>query len=258
MQDLKVVAIQTSLAWESIDDNLKALSSRINTIASNPDLIILPEMFSTAFSMNSTELAENMDGTAVKWMAEIAAKTHAVITGSLIIKEGDHFYNRLIWMRPDGTHSHYDKRHLFRMMDEDQHFSPGSDRIIVELGGWKICPLICYDLRFPVWSRNNNEYDCLIYVANWPEPRREAWRTLIRARAHENQAYVIGLNRVGKDANDIEFAGDSVILDPKGNVISEGLDKEALIVGSLSYQELVEFREKFPMHLDADKFSVLV
>lgn len=258
MQDLKVVAIQTSLAWESIDDNLKALSSRINTIASNPDLIILPEMFSTAFSMNSTELAENMDGTAVNWMAEIAAKTHAVITGSLIIKEGDHFYNRLIWMRPDGTHSHYDKRHLFRMMDEDQHFSPGSDRIIVELGGWKICPLICYDLRFPVWSRNNDEYDCLIYVANWPEPRREAWRTLLRARAHENQAYVIGLNRVGKDANDIEFAGDSVILDPKGNVISEGLDKEALIVGSLSYQELVEFREKFPMHLDADKFSVLV
>ncbi|MBL4657660.1 MAG: amidohydrolase [Flavobacteriales bacterium] len=256
MQDLKVAAIQTSLAWESIGDNLRALGNKIEQISNAPDLIILPEMFSTAFSMNSRGLAESMDGKAISWMADQASQSNAVVTGSLIIKEDEKFFNRLIWMRPDGTHIHYDKRHLFRMMDEDQHFSPGSQRIIVTLNGWKVCPLICYDLRFPVWSRNDAGYDCLIYVANWPEPRREAWRTLLRARAHENQTYVVGLNRIGKDFNGINFAGDSVIVDPKGAVINELPNEESILEGSLNYSELHDFREKFPMHLDADSFSL--
>ncbi|MBL4736176.1 MAG: amidohydrolase [Flavobacteriales bacterium] len=257
MQDLKVAAIQSSLFWESVDENLGAFSERIENIDSDPDLILLPEMFSTAFSMNSASLAESMGGKSMSWMAGKAAQTKAVVCGSLIIEEDGQYYNRLIWMRPDGTHVHYDKRHLFRMMDEDQSFSPGSQRIVVGLNGWKICPLVCYDLRFPVWSRNSDDYDCLLYVANWPEPRREAWRILLRARAHENQSYVIGLNRVGEDFNGIAFAGDSVILDAKGGVISEAdQSTETIVMGTLSYSELEEFRAKFPMQLDADRFSL--
>ena len=256
MQDLKVSAIQASLVWENVDANLQAFSERISDIQSSPDLIVLPEMFSTGFSMNSAALAEKMDGKSISWMAEQASTTSTVITGSLIIEEEAEYYNRLIWMRPDGTFAHYDKRHLFRMMEEDQSFSAGQDKLFVKLNGWMICPLICYDLRFPVWSRNNGDYDVLIYVANWPKPRREAWRTLLRARAHENQAYVIGLNRVGKDVNEIAFAGDSVIIDPKGSEMDEAAEQEQTVEASLSYLKLQDFRSKFPIAMDADKFSI--
>ncbi|MBL4752123.1 MAG: amidohydrolase [Flavobacteriales bacterium] len=256
MQDLKVAAIQAQLSWECVDENLVAFADRISNIDGHPHLILLPEMFNTGFSMNSASLAEKMGGKTMLWMAQQAGQANAVITGSVIIEEDGKHYNRLIWMRPDGTHAHYDKRHLFRMMDEDQSFSPGEQKLVVELNGWKICPLICYDLRFPVWSRNTRDYDLLIFVANWPEPRREAWRTLLRARAHENQSYVIGLNRVGEDGNGIAFAGDSVILDAKGTVLSESGPHEETLQASLNYAELETFRSKFPVYMDADQFSL--
>ena len=255
MQDLSVCSIQAALVWEDVAANLNAFSERISDIGDNPDLIILPEMFSTGFSMNSSALAEKMDGRSISWMAEQESTTGAVITGSLIIEQNGNYYNRLIWMRPDGTFSHYDKRHLFRMMEEDQSYAAGREKLFVNLNGWAICPLICYDLRFPVWSRNRGDYDVLIYVANWPKPRRDAWRTLLRARAHENQAYVIGLNRVGMDMNEIAFAGDSVMIDPKGSLISEAGEEEKTLQASLNYLKLQDFRAKFPTSLDADSFS---
>ena len=256
MQDLKVAAIQSALIWENADANLDVFAERISQITSKPDLILLPEMFTTGFSMNSSALAEKMGGKSMEWMAEQASATGAVVSGSLIIEDGGSYYNRLIWMKPDGGYDQYDKRHLFRMMDEDQSFSAGTSKIIVQLKGWLICPLVCYDLRFPVWSRNQGDYDILIYVANWPKPRKEAWRTLLRARAHENQAYVIGLNRVGQDINELEFAGNSVILDPKGMNMDEAAEDEKIIEATLSYEDLLDFRSKFPMCLDADKFSL--
>ena len=256
MQDLKVAAIQSSLVWENVDENLNSFSERISALNSNPDLILLPEMFSTGFSMNSEGLAEKMDGKTTSWMAAKASETNAVISGSIIVEEDGKYFNRLIWMKPDGSFDHYDKRHLFRMMDENRSFSPGTEKLIVKLNGWMICPLICYDLRFPVWSRTKGDYEVLIYVANWPKPRREAWRTLLRARAHENQAYVIGLNRVGLDVNEIEFAGDSVILNPKGEELDEVGTEEVTVEASLSYKDLQDFKSKFPMGLDADRFSI--
>ena len=256
MQDLKVAAIQSSLVWEDVDENLSSFSERIASLSNSPDLILLPEMFNTGFSMNSEALAEKMDGKTASWMATKAAETNAVVAGSMIAEDDGEYFNRLIWMRPDGSYDHYDKRHLFRMMNENQSFSPGTEKLIVKLNGWMICPLVCYDLRFPVWSRCKGDYDLLIYVANWPKPRREAWRTLLRARAHENQAYVIGLNRVGEDFNEIEFAGDTVILDPKGEELDEAANEEITVEASLNYNDLHDFRSKFPIGLDADRFSL--
>jgi len=256
MQDLNVCAIQAALVWEDVAANLNAFGERISDIGDSPDLIILPEMFTTGFSMNSSTLAEKMNGKSISWMAEQASSTNAVITGSLIIEENGNYYNRLIWMRPDGTFSHYDKRHLFRMMQEDQSYAAGKKKLFVNLHGWAICPLICYDLRFPVWSRNRGDYDVLLYVANWPKSRRDAWRTLLQARAHENQAYVIGLNRVGMDINEVAFAGDSVMIDPKGSEIDEAGVEEKTLQASLNHLTLQDFRAKFPSALDADSFSL--
>jgi omega-amidase len=220
MDNLKITVFQGYLFWENIDKNLQNITLRLENIREKTDLIILPEMFTTGFTMNAAQFSEPMDGKSMKWMYDIAQKYNAVITGSLIIKDENKYYNRLIWMRPDGTYEYYDKRPLFAMGKEDDTYTAGDKRLIVELNGWKICPMICYDLRFPVWLRNvDAEYDLMIFVANWPERRALHWRTLIPARAIENQAYVIAVNRVGHDGNEVYHSGDSTCIDPNGKVI---------------------------------------
>jgi omega-amidase len=268
IKDLRVTIVQTSLEWENIDANLSAFSQKLEKIEpSSTDLIVLPEMFNTGFTMNVNAIAETMNGTTMEWMAKISAQKKCAITGSMVIKENNNFYNRLIWMRPDGTYEYYSKRHLFRMAEENKTYTGGKDKLMVELKGWKICPLICYDLRFPVWSRNlpqtpkgalnEMEYDCLIYVANWPDRRSYAWRHLLIARAIENQAYVIGGNRIGKDGNGFEYSGYSVVLNPKGEPLySPAPNIESIETTTLSYSELENYRNEFPVALDADKFRI--
>ena len=220
MSLLKITTFQTYLFWENIDKNLQYLGLRLTSIREATDLIVLPEMFSTGFSMNPDKFAEKMNGKSMKWMHEQAKKYKCVVTGSLIIKEKNNNYNRLIWMRPNGTFEYYDKRHLFGLGEEDHHYKAGTKKLFVELKGWKICPVICYDLRFPVWLRNTNqEYDMLLIVANWPERRSLHWRSLIPARAIENQAFVVGVNRVGHDGNEVYHSGDSMCIDPNGKVV---------------------------------------
>jgi len=264
MTDLRISTIQTHLIWQDQSANLRALGVKIRSIPVPTDVIVLPELFSTGFSMATAELAEEMTGPSIEWMKQLALEMNAVITGSLMIKENGKFYNRLIWMQPDGSMSYYDKRHLFRMANEQQYYTAGNTKQIIHWKGWKICPLVCYDLRFPVWSRNTftNEqydYDCLIYVANWPEKRSFAWRSLITARAIENQAYVIAVNRVGIDGNEIRYSGDSSIVDFKGERISKtepfGDTTETI---QLSYVQLLEYRKSFPVYLDQDGFELNV
>lgn len=260
--DLKVTTIQSVLHWENVDKNLNMFSEKINAISEPTDVIVLPEMFNTGFSMLSEKLAETMAGKTVAWMKDQAQKANAVITGSLIITENDKYYNRLIWVQPDGDLHTYDKRHLFRMGDEHLSFSAGKERLIVNYKGWRFCPMICYDLRFPVWSRNasKNEtpaYDCLIYVANWPEARKQPWSKLLEARAIENQCYVIGANRVGEDGKGIVCSGNSVVIDPKGEVMSNIPEYENYTETMiLSLDELNSFREVFPVTKDGDEFEV--
>ena len=256
MQDLKVTIIQTRLFWESIGENLSLFENKFSEIIEPSDLIVLPEMFSTAFTMKSAQLAEEMNGKTMQWMAHYAKEKNCVITGSIIIKENEKYYNRLIWMRADGTYECYDKRHLFRMANENEHYSPGNKKIIVELNGWKICPLICYDLRFPIWSRNKQEYDVLLYVANWPERRRIPWSTLLAARAIENYCYTIGLNRIGTDGNNIPFSGDSAAYDFYGACLSKIKPNEnGIETITISYSKLQEFKKSFPVWMDADEFE---
>ena len=280
MQDLSVTLIQTDLYWENPTANLANLEEKIAQISSPTDLIILPEMFNTGFTMNVKSVAEPMNFTTFKWMKQQAEKTKAVVTGSYIVKEGENCYNRLIWMRPDGSYETYDKRHLFRMGGENNNFSGGEKRLIVELKGWKICPLICYDLRFPIWSRqgftkeqshegtkaqsenmdvsdSQLTYDLLIYVANWPAVRSKVWATLLQARAIENLSYCIGVNRVGEDGMGLHYNGNSAIIDFKGNQTFYQTDSEAICTQVLTKQDLEDFRTKFPAFLDADNFEIL-
>lgn len=257
MSVLKITSFQAYLFWENIDKNLQNLGLKLSSIREKTDLIILPEMFSTGFTMNAQALAEEMEGKTMDWMKVQAKKFEAVVTGSLIIKENDKYYNRLIWMRPDGSYEKYDKRHLFGLGREDSVYSAGKDKLIVELNDWKICPVICYDLRFPVWLRNNNiDYDLLLIVANWPEKRSLHWRTLIPARAVENQAYVVGVNRVGHDGNEIYHSGDSMCIDPNGKTVYYKPNDEDLYTFSISKDELVKTRRAFPFLKDADKFEL--
>ncbi|MTI41745.1 amidohydrolase [Fulvivirga lutimaris] len=261
MQDLKVTLIQSEIHWQNAGANLAMFEEKIWLIEGKTDLIVLPEMFNTGFTMNAEQVAEPMNFTTFKWMKQMAAQTGAVITGSVVIKEGNNYYNRLIWMQPDGGYDCYDKRHLFRMANEHEHFSGGEKRIVKELKGWKICPLVCYDLRFPVWSRNtskNNEldYDLLLFVANWPAVRVNAWDILLKSRAVENVSYCLGLNRVGKDENDIDYNGHSAVYGPKGETLYFSEDNESISTVILSKQDLDQFREKFPAHLDADEFDI--
>ena len=257
MKDLRVTVVQTELYWEDIKANIDNLTTKIEPIK-DTDLIILPEMFSTGFSMNPGKLAEDMNGEAVSWLKEIAKKKNINICGSIIIKENTNYVNRFCIANPAGELKYYDKRHLFRMGNEHNHYNGGSERIIFTIGKWRICPLICYDLRFPVWSRNKNEYDLLIYVANWPGSRSLVWGKLLMARAIENQSYVIGVNRVGKDGTGISYSGDSVIIDPKGNPVQKAkANEEVVFTENLSLEELYDFRNKFPVSLDADDFKIL-
>jgi omega-amidase len=258
MEDLRITIVQSSIHWEDVDANITMFSKTLEDIeAGSTDLIVLPEMFTTGFTMNADALGETMEGKAVKWMKKTAAKLKCVITGSLIIGDGENYYNRLVWMKPDGTTETYDKRHLFRMGEETNNFKAGTKRLTVELKGWKICPLICYDLRFPVWSRNTDAYDCLIYVANWPDVRSYPWRQLLIARAIENQCYTVGVNRIGVDGKDMDYSGYSAILDPKGQIISTTKpDKPSVETVTLSRKALDDFRKAFPVSMDADKFEI--
>ena len=268
MQDLSVTIIQTNLFWENATANLANLEEKIAQISLPTDLIILPEMFNSGFTMNVKSVAEPMNFITFKWLKQQAKRTQAVVTGSFIIKEGDYFFNRLIWMRPDGSFETYDKRHLFRMGEEDKTFTVGIKQLIVELNGWRICPLICYDLRFPVWSRNDYskienrksevKYDLLIYVANWPAVRSQVWDTLLQARAIENQSYCIGVNRVGKDGMNLEYCGNSAVIDFKGNQLIYQKNLEVIQSQVLSKKELEDFRNEFPTHLDADDFEIML
>ena len=259
--DLTVSIIQTSLFWENRRANLEQLTQKIQNIPQFNQLIVLPEMFSTGFTMN-TDLAETMEGESVQWMHKMAQLKSAVITGSIMIRENAQVFNRLIWMRPDGSFESYDKRHLFRMAKEHEHYEAGNSRPIFMLNNWRVCPLICYDLRFPVWSRNRmkdneHEYDLLIYVANWPERRSHAWKSLLVARAIENQSYVVGVNRIGRDGNDTSYSGDSVILNYLGELLgreSRFADKSETVL--LSKDDLQKYRIAFPAGLDADSFNI--
>ena len=254
MSTLSVNIIQTSLAWESITGNLNHISDLISQCGKT-DIIVLPEMFTTGFSMD-TDLAEPMDGWAVKWMKKQAADRQCVLAGSLMIKEEGHFYNRFVWMQPDGQSQHYDKRHLFSYADEHKYFHPGQKNILIEYKNWRIRPLICYDLRFPVWARNTDAYDLLIYVANWPEKRSFAWKHLLQARAIENQAYCIGVNRVGMDGKDIPYSGDSSIIQYDGEILFRATDEEIVHKISLEKEKQESFRERFQFLADRDKFQI--
>ena len=256
MDKLTIALVQTTLYWEEIEKNLLHFERLLNPLQGKADLIVLPEMFTTGFSMAPGKLAEDMNGQSVNWLKSQSANLNSVLIGSLIIREKNRYFNRLFWMSPSGEFSIYDKRHLFRLGDENFHYTQGRIKLIQMIGDWRVRPLICYDLRFPVWSRNRDDYDLLVYIANWPEPRREVWKTLLKARAIENQAFVIGVNRIGKDGNGIDYSGDSLAIDPKGIVISHIQPYEEKIeLITLSLREVNDFRKKFPVSMDADEFE---
>jgi omega-amidase len=258
MNHLKITLLQTYLFWENIDKNLQNLGLKLSEIREKTDLIILPEMFNTGFTMNAELLAEKMEGKTMAWMKEKAYRYNAVITGTLIIKENGNFYNRLIWMKPDGSYQKYDKKHLFTLSGEDKVYTAGNERLIVELNGWKIMPVICYDLRFPVWLRNKNElYDLLLVLANWPEKRAHHWRTLIPARAVENQSYIIALNRVGHDGNEVYYCGDTTCIDPQGKVVYYKRDEEDLYTFTIHLNEVHKTRQELPFLNDSDDFNFI-
>jgi omega-amidase len=258
MPDLKTTIIQTELAWEDIESNLAAFDDKINAIQDNTHLIVLPEMFTTGFTMNPGDLAQNMNGSSVKWLREKSRQKNADIVGSIIIADNGKFFNRLIWAKPQGEVFTYDKRHLFRMAGEEKVYSAGRQNITVELRGWRIRPFICYDLRFPVWTRNiENRYDAAIFIANWPERRSVHWKLLLQARAVENQCYVIGVNRVGIDGNGHTYSGDSSIIDPLGNIIFHKKNETITHTVDLSCETLQNARESFPVWMDADNDLIL-
>ncbi len=264
MTGLNFTLIQAHLHWEDKEGNLEAFSKKIAGSPSSTHVIVLPEMFSTGFSMRPEALAETMDGPTVKWMKDTAVKNKKIITGSVIIEEAGKYYNRMIWMLPNGQFGYYDKKHLFAFAGEDQHYTAGNKRLIASVNGWKINLLVCYDLRFPVWARQqfaedgSFEYDVLLYVANWPERRSHAWKTLLQARAIENQCYVIGVNRVGADGNQISHSGDSMVVDPLGEILYHKANEEDIHTIKLDKKHLEEVRNKFPFWRDADLFSIPV
>jgi predicted amidohydrolase len=265
MSSLTITLIQPDLYWENKKANLEMLEQKINSIKET-EVIILPEMFSTGFSMKPEVYAETMQGEAIEWMKKIASLKKVILTGSVIIKAfsplesvgGEVYFNRLIWMLPNGEYGIYDKRHLFAYADEHSHYSAGNKRLIAQVKGWKINLQVCYDLRFPVWSRQQNahEYDLLIYVANWPERRNHGWKTLLQARAIENQCYVVGVNRVGEDGNKIYHSGDSMIVDPLGEILYHKAHVEDVFTYTLQKEKLEEVRNKFPFWKDADDFKI--
>lgn len=261
MQTLTCTLIQTKLFWEDAAANRQMFEEKINSIKQKTEVVILPEMFSTGFSMQPEKLAETMDDETVAWMKKTASEKKIIIVGSLMIKEDEHYYNRLIWILPNGKSGCYDKRHLFAYGDEHLHYTAGNKRLIASAKGWKLNLQVCYDLRFPVWARqcikdNTFEYDVLVYVANWPDRRSLAWKTLLQARAIENQCYVIGVNRVGEDGNGVYHSGGSMVVDPMGEILYHKKDEEDIFTIELNKQHLELIRTKLPFLKDADRFII--
>lgn len=262
MSALSITTIQTNLIWEDKAANLYALEQKINSIQDPTEIVVLPEMFSTGFSMQPSLFAETMEGETLNWMKKVSTQNKIILTGSIIIEEEGKYYNRLIWMLPNGEYGYYDKRHLFAFGQEDKFYNAGNKRLIAQVKGFKINLQVCYDLRFPVWARQQNksggmEYDVLIYIANWPEKRSHAWKTLLCARAIENQCYVVGVNRVGTDGNSIYHSGNSLVIDPLGQVLYHMPDDEDVNTVTISKDYLNEVREKFPFWKDGDGFSLV-
>lgn len=258
MKDLKVTTIQSKLHWKNIDANLKMFTKFISPIKKNStDIIVLPEMFTTGFIMTPEGNSEKSGGKTMQWMAEQAKKKNCVLTGSIILQKANKYYNTLVWMKADGKYKTYDKKHLFGLGGEDKVYSAGKKKLIVELKGWRICPMICYDLRFPVWCRNNNDYDVLIFVANWPDKRVVAWRNLLKARAIENQSYVIGVNRIGKDGDGVLCSGYSAVIDTLGEQISNTKAHRTSVESvKLSATHFKLMRRGLPFLKDGDRFSL--
>ena len=258
MSPLRVSLVQQPLTWQDPPANREQFAGLLGPLAGKTDLVVLPETFTTGFSMEAERLGEPAGGASVQWLRSQAAALDAAVTGSVITQEGGRYFNRLLWVTPDAQVRHYDKRHLFRMAGEHEHFTPGRAPWSVPWRGLRVCPLVCYDLRFPVYSRRRPglDYDLLLYVANWPAPRAEAWRALLPARAIENQAYVVGVNRVGTDGVNVSYAGDSMALDFRGRSLAQAGELPGVITVELSLGPLETFREKFPAHLDADRFSL--
>lgn len=256
-ENLSIALIQADLHWENVTANLATFEEKVAALPEPVDVIVLPEMFNTGFTMN-TARAEPMNLTTTRWMKQIARQTNALVVGSFAVKEGGQYFNRLLCVQPDGAIAHSDKRHLFRMGEEHQHYTAGNSRLTITWKGWKLCPLVCYDLRFPVWSRNRHKepYDVLLYVANWPARRANAWNTLLQARAIENQCYVMGVNRVGKDGNGLEYRGDSVALDYLGEPLALLAGQETEKIIHISRAELIDYRQRFPALSDADDFEI--
>ena len=261
MPTLSFTLLQSQLHWEDKAANLAMFEKKIMDIQERTEVVVLPEMFSTGFSMRPKTLAEEMSGETVSWMKRVAATKKIILTGSVIIKEDGHFYNRLLWVLPDGNLGYYDKRHRFAFAGEDQEYTAGHKRLIAQVKGWKINLQVCYDLRFPVWARQESketpEYDVLLYVANWPERRSHPWKSLLTARAIENQSYVIGVNRVGDDGNGIYHSGDSMVIDALGNTLYHKKDEEDIHTIVLQKEPLLEVRERFPFWKDADNFKIV-
>lgn len=261
MSTLTFTLIQTRLHWENKPANLAMLEEKIMNIQDRTEIVVLPEMFSTGFSMNPSALAETMEGETLNWMKRVAAQKKIVLTGSVIIKEENNYYNRLLWVLPDGKTGYYDKRHRFAFAGEDNEYTAGNKRLVAQVKGWKINLQVCYDLRFPVWARQQTkdgdpEYDVLLYVANWPQRRSHAWKTLLTARAIENQCFVVGVNRVGDDGKNIYHSGDSMVIDPLGEVLYHETEREDIHTITLSKETLGEVRTKFPFWKDADEFKI--
>lgn len=257
MQDLRVTLVQSMLHWEDAEANCAMFSEKLAPLQGVTDLIILPEMFSTGFSMRSHDLSETMDWATIAWMRGQAKRCNAAIYGSVIIEDNGERYNRGLFVHPDGSIDHYDKRHLFRMADEQNYFTAGNERVVVAWKNWRILLQVCYDLRFPVFSRNRGDVDAMLYVANWPEVRRYPWSQLLIARAIENQAYVVGLNRVGMDGKGHHYSGDSIVIDPRGAQIGGvAPSEEGIATVLLDHTALQDFRDKFPAGQDSDVFRL--
>lgn len=257
MENLNIALIQADLAWENIEKNLKNFEQKITQTHVEVDLYILPEMFSTGFSMNAKNLAESSNGDTLKWMQRIAYEKNAAITGSIIVEENDNYYNRLYFVFPDKTFEKYDKHHTFTLAKEHEIYTAGEERLIVNYKGWKICPLVCYDLRFPVWARNTEDYELLIYVANWPKTRIHAWDILLQARAIENMAYCVGVNRTGLDGNNHEYIGHTAVYDSLGTaMLDKQIEGEFTKVIKLDKNHLIETRRKLKFLQDRDTFTL--
>lgn len=253
---MKVALIQSALVWEKPEANRAYFEEKINTFTEEINLIVLPEMFTTGFTMDPATVAEPMTGKTVLWMQALAKAKNCAITGSVVIEENSSFYNRMLFVFPSGEIQHYDKRHLFTLAGEEKVYSKGTQKLIVEYLGWKICPFVCYDLRFPVFSRNVENYHVLIYVASWPKTRIKAWDTLLAARAIENMSYVIGVNRIGEDANGYGYIGHSQVLDCLGRYLIEPKEQEAVFITNLDKTKLIEVREKLNFLNDKDSFEI--